>query len=318
MKKLFLILAAVPMAALAGEASAQTYANANAGGGVGVQNRIANLEARFNAGLSAGVFTNSERSTIGRQLTDLRNLERSYSANGLSAAERRTLQQRIRTVRDQLRVAGGTNWANRYGWSDTELDTHAGAYGNVSYDAYGRPIPNGNVAYDRYGRPVANNGTVYDQYGRPVANNGAVYDQYGRPVADNRVVYDRYGRPVADDNVVYDRNGRPISNGGYGQGGPYEPAQQSRGVGGVLGGVLGNVMGGGGGVGGILGSVLGNGGLRTGDVITGAIGSVLGSAAGMGSRFRDNNNVYYRSDGQRVYEVDARSNTVLRVHPLQQ
>jgi hypothetical protein len=82
--------------------------------------------------------------------------------------------------------------------------------------------------------------------------------------------------------------------------------------------VLGNVMGGGGGVGGILGSVLGNGGLRTGDVITGAIGSVLGSAAGMGSRFRDNNNVYYRSDGQRVYEVDARSNTVLKVHPLQQ
>lgn len=327
MKKLLLTLAALPMAAYAGAATAQNMANS--GGAVGLQNRIANLEARYNAGVSAGVFTTGERSTLDRQLTELRSLERRYSSNGLTPAERRTLQQRIRTVRDQLRMAGGTGWAGGYGWSDNELDTYAGGSGGA-YDAYGRPSQQTGVTYDRYGRAVSTNGVVYDQYGRPVATNGVVYDQYGRPVA-----------------------------GGYGQGGPYEPVSQGSGVGNVLGGVLGsvvggnsgvggvlgnvigggsgvggvlgNVMGGGGAVGGVLGSVLGGGGamggilgsvlsrggLRTGEVITGALGSVLGSAAGLNPRYRDSSNVYYRSDGQRVYEIDARTNTVIRVLPVQ-
>jgi hypothetical protein len=296
MKKLLLSMA-VPMALFATGASAQTVTS-----GAGVQNRIANLEARYNAGISAGVFTPSERNSLYQQLTQLRGLERSYSANGLTAAERRNLQQRIRVVRDQLRNAGGPGWANRYGWDDRELDGYASAQGGVRYDAYGRPI-GGNVTYDAYGRPVANNNVVYDQYGRPVATNGVVYDQYGRPVANNNVVYDQYGRPVY--------------NGGYGQGGPYEPVRPSTGIGNVVGGVLGSVLGGGGGVGGLLGTILSRGGLRTGEVITGALGSVLGAATGFGPQYRDNNSVYYRSDGQRVYEIDARTNTVVRVLPVQ-
>ena len=331
MKKLILTLAAVPLAAYAAGASAQTYANA--GGTAAVQNRITNLEGRFNSGLSVGVFTTAERNSISRQLTELRNLERSYSYNGLSQAERRTLQQRIRTVRDQLRTAGGPNWARSYGWSDAELDAPGSAYGQSgSYDAYGRPIHSTGETYDRNGRPINNNGVVYDQDGRAVANGSVMSDRYGRPIADEGVVYDRYGRPV---------------NGGYaGQGGPYEPNSQGSQGGSVLGGVLGSVIGGGSGVGGVLGSVIGGGGggmggvlgsvvgggrgmggvlgsilsrggLRTGDVITGAIGSVLGSAVGSGSQFRDTSNVYYRSDGERVYEIDARTNTVNRVYPVQ-
>lgn len=305
------------MAAYAGEAPAQTMTTA--GDALGVQNRIANLEARFDAGLRGGVFTTAERNNLDRQLRDLRSLERSYSSNGLSLTERRALQQRIRSLRDQLRTAGGTNWANQYGWRDGELDTYAGASGRgVSYDEYGRAVPNRTVTYDRYGRPVA--------------SNDVVYDQYGRRVTTNDVVYDRYGRPVATGGV-------------YGQGGPYEPVARNSGIGNVLGGVLGSVvgggsgvggilgsvvggsrgaggvlgsvLGGGGGLGGILGSVLGRGGLRRGDVITGALGSVLGSAVGFGPQFRDTNNVYYRSDGQRVYEIDARTNTVMQVVPVQ-
>lgn len=304
MKKYLLSLAALPLAAYACQASAQGMANA--GGAVGVQNRIANLEARYNAGLNAGVFTPAERSAISRQLTDLRRLERSYSSNGLSPSERRVLQQRIRTLREQLRTAGGPNWANRYGWSDHELDGRYGAASStgVEYDAYGRAVPNRSGTYDRYGRPVAGDDVLYDRYGRPVANGGS-----------------------------------------YGQGGPYEPVPRSSGVGNVLGGVLGSVvgggsgvggvlgnvvggsrgaggvlgsvLGGGGGAGGILGSILGRGGLRTGDVITGALGSVLGGAVGYGPQFRDTNNVYYRSDGERVYEIDARTNKVVQVIPIQ-
>src|SRR3712207_5893058 len=108
MKKLLLSLAVLPLAAYAGPAAAQWNANSN--NSVTVQNRIANLESRFNAGLQAGAFTNSERSAIHRQLVELRAMERSYSYDGLSDAERRALQQRIRQVRDQLRMAGGTDW----------------------------------------------------------------------------------------------------------------------------------------------------------------------------------------------------------------
>ena len=289
MKKLLLTLAALPLATYAVEASAQTgyYSNVNAGGNVGMSNRIASLEARFNAGLNAGVFTNTERSRISRQLAELRSLERSYSYNGLTQRERSVLQQRIRAVRDELRMAGGSGWARNYGWGDQDLET---AYGTgVRYDAYGRPITT-SVTYDAYGRPVAT-GQTYDAYGRPIGTNGGV-------------VYDAYGRPVG-------------TTGYYGQGGPYAPVPQNYniGVGNVLGGVLGSVLGGNSGAGGILGSILGSGGLRTGDVITSTIGGVLGNALGFGNQYRDTGSVYYRTDGERVYEIDTRTNRVLHIYP---
>ena len=301
MKKVHFILAALPLAALAAQASAQNMANG--GGAAGVQNRIANLEARFNTGLGEGVFTNLERDAIDRKLTKLRNLERNYSSNGLTAAERRILQQRIALVRNQIRVAGGSNWANQYGWSDAQLDTYADSTGNGRAGAYSRSRTDGEVRYDQYGRAITNSGAVYDQQGRPMANGG-LSDQYGRPVA---------------------------SGGAYGNGGPSQQAPRNADVGNVLGGVLGSVVGGGsgmggvfgsvvgggGGVGGILGSILGRGGLRTGEVVNGGLASVLGSAAGLGSQYRDNNNVYYRSDGERVYEIDARTNAVIRVYPVE-
>ena len=303
MKKLLLTLAAIPLATHAIEASAQTgyYSNVNAGGVVGVDNRIANLEARFEAGLRAGVFNSTEQASIRTRLNALRSLRATYASNGFTAAERRNLQTRIRALRDELRVAGGTRWANAYGWGDTDLDAYAYGTG-VRYDAYGRPIPSTTVTYDRNGRPITTPVVTYDRYGRAVATTGATYDAYGRPIPNNGIVYDAYGRPVATG--VY-----------LGQGGPYQPVPQT-GVGNVLGGVLGSVVGGGGGVGGLLGTILSSGGLRTGDVITNSIAGVLGSAMGFGSQFRDTSNVYYRSDGVRVYEIDARTNQVLHIYPV--
>jgi hypothetical protein len=262
MKKLLLTLAAIPAATMAVEASAQTYVNTNAT--AGVQNRIMNLEARYQAAVNARVLTDNERIVIGRQLAELRNLQQQYAYNGLTASERRTLQTRIRNVRDQLRAAGGAGWANRYGWSDRELDVYGNAYG------YG------------YG----NSGVTYDRYGRPVVTQGYTVDQYGRT----------------------------IPNGYYGQGGPYEPAytpRSSNGIGNVLGGVLGSVVGGGGGV---LGNVLGGGNIGIGSVITGALANVLGGGDRYG--YQDRSNVYFRTDGQRVYEIDARTNQVIRIHPV--
>ena len=320
MKKLLLTLAALPAATMAVEASAQT--NMNAGGAVGIQNRIANLEARLNAGAQARVFTNTEYANLSNQIRQLRTLERQYSANGLSNAERRQLQNRIRVIRDDLRTAGGTGWANNYGWSDRDLENYgnSGNYGNsygnanVRYDQYGRPIANGGVTYDQYGRPMANGSVTYDQYGRPLGNGSVRYDQNGRPINSGGVVYDQQGRPL--QGVTYDQNGRPVvtNNGGYyGQSGQYQqPQQQGNGIGGVIG----NVLGGGGGVAGVLGSLLGGRSLGVGDVITSAIGSALGGGSNYGTQYRDNNSTYFRSDGQRVYEIDARTNQVVRVHPI--
>lgn len=300
MKKILLTLAAIPAATFAIEASAQT--NANAGGAVAIETRIANLEARFDAAMRAGVLTREEQLAISTQLSQLRSLERQYARNGLTSRERRTLQQRIRNVRDQLRSSAGNAWARNYGWSDRDLDVYVPAYGatGYTYDAYGRRVP------------VQTQGQAY------------TYDAYGRRVPvqtqTQGYTYDAYGRRVPVPTVTYDAYGRAIPNTGYyGQGGPYEPVynppSNNSGIGNILSGVLGSVLGGGNsGAGGILGSILGNGGLRPGDIITSVIGNALSRGNDYG--YQDRGDVYFRTDGQRVYEIDARTNRVIRIHPV--
>lgn len=300
MKKFLLTLAAIPAATLAVQASAQTYVGSDAD--LRLQTRVASLEQRYQAALQAGVLSGREQTVIGRQLAQLRQMHQQYSYNGLSSGERRNLQQQIRTVRDQLRTSADARWANRYGWNDRDLETGGYAYGQTS------------VQYDQYGRPLPTSSVYYDQYGRPVATTNQGYDRYGRPVATPGYTYDRYGRAIPNSGY-YGQGG--YSQGGYGQGGPYEPVYQPRnrngGIGNVLGGVLGSVLGGGGGAGGILGGILSNGGLRVGDLITSVLGGALGRASPLG--FQDRGDVYFRTDGERVYEIDARTNTVVRVHP---
>lgn len=303
MKKILLTLAALPAATMAVEASAQTYVSPAAE--ARLETRIMNLEARLNAGVQAGVINSRERSVLAHNINQLRSLERQYSANGLTDRERRALQQRIRAVRDQLRTASGS-WGNQYGWNDRDLDAYATGYGSTAIrvdqygrpvDQYGRVIADTSVRVDQYGRPV-------DQYGRVIANTGVRVDQYGRPV-------DQYGRVVANPGVAYDQYGRPVANGYYGQGGPYEPVQQNSTLGNILGGVLGSMTGGNSGLGGILGG----GGLSVGSIISSAILGQLSRGTNYG--YQDRSNVYFRSDGRQVYEIDARTNRVVRIHPIQ-
>jgi hypothetical protein len=113
------------------------------------------------------------------------------------------------------------------------------------------------------------------------------------------------------DNNRYDRDTRygawndPYWNdGGYtGQGGPYEPAYDV---------VCDNR----GGISGVIDSVLGRDNcysLRVGARATGNLYSVPSQYR---YQYRDGNGVYYRSDGRAVYEIDARTNTVLRIYPM--
>ena len=93
----------------------------------------------------------------------------------------------------------------------------------------------------------------------------------------------------------------------YPQGGPYEEVQCDSGSsGGGLGGILDSVFGGGG----------GNDdcdGLRVGQRVSGNLSSLPSQYR---NQFRDGNGIVYRTDGRQIYQVDSRTNTVLRVYAM--
>jgi hypothetical protein len=68
-----------------------------------------------------------------------------------------------------------------------------------------------------------------------------------------------------------------------------------------------------GGLGGFLETILGQGGLRVGQRVTGELYTVPSQYS---SRYRDDSRYYYRSDGRRIYQIDARTNVVTRVYPM--
>lgn len=102
------------------------------------------------------------------------------------------------------------------------------------------------------------------------------------------------------DDRDRDRDGRwDDDQGNYGQGGPYEEvdeACQTRS-----------------GVGGVIDSVLGRECLRVGARAPSNLSAVPYAYR---SQFRDGSGYYYRSDGDRVYQIDSRTRTVMRVYDI--
>jgi hypothetical protein len=235
--------------------------------------------------------------TIQNQVLQLQNqVNVGVQSGAIDATEARRLRQEIRQLdrtQRQYSANGLTTqeWnllQQRVGLVNQQLQMAANGYGQPYGNAYGynQQQPYGNAyGYNQqqpYGNAYGYNGNQQGYNG----NSGYAVDQYGRPVA----------------------------NGYYGQGGPYVPAPRSNGIGNVLGGVLGNVVGGGGGGGGVLGNVLGGGGgLGVGSIITNVLAGALGNVSS--NRYRSNGDTYFRTDGQQVYEIDARTNRVVRVHP---
>ena len=68
-----------------------------------------------------------------------------------------------------------------------------------------------------------------------------------------------------------------------------------------------------GGIGGLIDSLTGGGGLRVGQRVSGDLGPV---PSGYRDRYRDGGGVYYRSDGRAIYQIDARTDTVVRIYGL--
>lgn len=122
-------------------------------------------------------------------------------------------------------------------------------------------------------------------------------------------------RVAGGSNIRYDRNGNPV-NDYYGRGGPYEDQydvyddRYNRDVdcdrpGGIAG---------------VIGSILGSNRddcntreLRVGQRVTTGL---YGVPSQYRARFRDGGGVYYRSDGNNIYQIDARTQTVIRVYDI--
>lgn len=258
MKKILATMAAVSALATAAPAVAQFsngyqqqngYQNGvNAGGNLAV--RIDRLQARLQAGVQSGAISRQEAVPLRQQLRQLTQLERQYSVNGLNQRERADLQQRMRSLRQQIRAADGGNQAR---WDGYDRE-----------DGFGRYERNGDFDRD-------------DRFSR-----SGDYDRDDRMDRNN----DGY------DDRDYDRDGRwddDVDNGSYQQ----QPAR--------------------GGLGGIIDSVIGGGGLRVGQR---ASGNLYGVPNEYRRQYPDGNGSYFRSDGRQIYQIDARSDTVVRIYPM--
>jgi hypothetical protein len=243
MIKSLVSLAGLPLLALAAPASSQyypgnqnQYANQNQYGNQTNANltvRINQLQVRLQEGLQAGTITRGEATPIRQQIRDLTRLDRQYSADGYTGQERAALQQRIRQVRQQLRVADrGAN--GRYNQWDVE-------------DGYTQ------------GGQQQNYNQGYQQPNQQGYNQG-------------------YQQPYQQ---------------GYEQG--YQQPQQQRGIAGVI------------------GQLLGVGGLQVGQRVP---NNLYGLPSQYQGQYRDGNGVYYRSDGRRIYQIDARNDTVIRIFAM--
>jgi hypothetical protein len=143
---------------------------------------------------------------------------------------------------------------------------------------------------DRYDRNDDNRDDRFDRNGdgrddRFDRNGDGRDDRYER---SNDGRYDRLDRNNDGwDDRDHDRDGR-WDDDGY-----QEPAR--------------------GGIGGIIDNVLGTGGLRVGQRAPSNLGALPYEYRG---RYRDSNGAYFRSDGRSIYEIDARTQTVVRVHPM--
>jgi hypothetical protein len=263
--KMFLTAMTAACAIGAAAPAAAQFVNLNAGGIAGIDNRIAQLDARLQAGIRAGLVDRTEAMNLRAQLRDLRRTEGIYARNGISQRERMDLQARIRDLRANIRLADNGRF---------DRDTRYGAWDNgAGYDQYGNRIDT-SVRYDQYGNRI-DTGVRYDQYGNRIDTGGVRYDQYGNRVADN---------------------------GYYGQGGPYEEADDYTCVDR-------------GGLAGVIDSVTGRtcAGLRVGARVSSSLGAVPYEYR---SQYRDGNGYYYRSDGRNIYQVDARTNTVVRIYDV--
>lgn len=107
MKKIILtIAAATTLLSGAVPAAAQTR-------GSGIGNQVQTLQQQVQRGVERRTISRNEAERLRARLRDLTQLERRYSRGGFSSAEQRSLQQNVRTLRQQIKVAEASRTRRR-------------------------------------------------------------------------------------------------------------------------------------------------------------------------------------------------------------
>jgi len=116
-KTLFLVTA---VSALSAAAPAASQSRSQYGVDTSFDARIGAMQSRLDAGVRAGTIDRREAWTLRQRLRDVSRLEQRYSLGGFSAWERSDLQARLRSLRQDLRVADNGSWDryDRYAYED--------------------------------------------------------------------------------------------------------------------------------------------------------------------------------------------------------
>jgi hypothetical protein len=128
MRRFLLATAAVSALALASPAAAQLErefeVRSDAEFNARLDQRLDMIEDRLEAGIDAGTVNRTESRNIRSQLRTLARLQREYSANGFTNIERTELVRRLRTLRQETRMADGRGYDRnrRYGSADDWWD----------------------------------------------------------------------------------------------------------------------------------------------------------------------------------------------------
>jgi hypothetical protein len=283
MRKIIIALAATSALGVTVPAAAQTM-------GANLQLRIGELRSQLQAGIRSGGITRAEAMPLREQLRRLDELERHYAQGGFTVQERAELRSRIANLRQSIAVAA-RNGDDRYDRDDRDR-----------YDRDCPPglekknngcLPPGQVGRDdRHGRwddrwdgrdRMDRNRDGFDD--RDLNRDGRIDDREWRIARDR--YDDRYDRH--DDDRDYDRDYDRDDD-------RYDDRRR-------------------GAIGGVVDNLLGRNTLRVGERVT-AGARLRAVPYEYRSRFRDGGGVYYRSDGRAIYQIDARTDVVLRIYGM--
>ena len=122
MRPIHLAMSAVVALAMAVPAAGQWRGGYNYDVDTRFDLRIEQLDDRIDAGERAGTINRREAWRLRNELRMIDRLEDRYARGGFSIAERRDLQQRIRNLRQNVRVADRGSWDRneRYGYWETD------------------------------------------------------------------------------------------------------------------------------------------------------------------------------------------------------
>lgn len=214
MRRLIFNATALALAAVATPSAAQYYSGTNQhhkNAGDNMPVRIGQLQTRLQEGMRNGTITRREASPIRQQIRQLTQLDNQYRQNGLTGQERTDLQQRIRTIRQQLRRADdGANgrhadWdrdeGNQWGASNNgQIDANNDGWDDRDHNRNGRWDDDRNYGYQQ---------PIY-QPPAPRSGLGGLIDTVlggGGLQVGQRVPANLYGVPNQHQNHYRDGNG---------------------------------------------------------------------------------------------------------------